>query len=141
FTEDVEADFGGPAAWKGLAPLKPAFEAIHAPFASTQHATRRHHVPLDGHRATSRSYVHGRFISEMPEGGTMVESIGWYDDALLRTPAGWRFARPICRTQWSAGNPAVLQPTPEVNVEPVLDSLSTEVRAGRIEHFKALARR
>ena len=47
FTDDVEADFGGPAVWNGLAPLKQAFEAIHAPFAITQHATRGHHVTLD----------------------------------------------------------------------------------------------
>jgi hypothetical protein len=139
FTEDCEADFGGPAAWKGLAPLKQAFEAIHAPFASTQHATRGHHVVVEGDRATCLSYVHGRFIRDVPEGGNMFESIGWYDDALVRTAAGWRIARRSCRTQWSGGNPAVLQTTPEVQAEAAFDSLRTEAREGRIGHFEALA--
>ena len=140
FTEDVAADFGGPACWQGLAPLKQAFEAIHAPFASTQHATRGHHVALNGSdAATCLSYVHGRFIREVPEGGNMFESIGWYDDALVRTPAGWRIARRSCRIQWWGGNPTVLQTAPGVHVEHVLNSLRDEARGGRIGHFRALA--
>ena len=139
FTPDVEADFGGPAVWRGLAPLKTAFEAIHAPFASTQHATRGHHVIVDGDSATSLSYVHGRFIREMPEGGNMFESSGWYDDALVRTPAGWRIARRGCRTQWWGGNPAVLQTSSDANVEHELASLRAEVRARQVGHFHSLA--
>lgn len=141
FTEDIDADFGGPAVWRGLASLKQAFAAIHAPFASTQHATRGHHVAVDGETATCLSYVHGRFIRDMPEGGNMFESIGWYDDTLVRTAAGWRIARRGCRTQWWGGNPAVLQTAPGANVEHVLNSLRTEVQAGRIGHFQALAAR
>jgi hypothetical protein len=137
FTDDVDADFGGQAAWQGLAPLKQAFEAIHAPFESTQHATRGHHVVVNGNHATCLSYVHGRFIREVPEGGNMFESIGWYDDKLVRTAGGWRIARRSCRTQWWGGNPAVLETVPGVMVEHRLDSLRTEVRAGRIGHFSA----
>lgn len=140
FTEDVEADFGAPAVWQGLAPLKQAFAAIHEPFASTQHATRGHHVAFTGEdRATCLSYVHGRFIREVPKGGNMFESIGWYDDALVRTAAGWRIARRICRTQWCGGNPLVLQTTPDVPVEHVLHSLRDAGRAGQIGHFQELA--
>jgi ketosteroid isomerase-like protein len=135
FTDDIRADFGGPAVWSGLAPLKQAFEAIHAPFASTQHATRGHHVAVDGDTATCLSYVHAHFIRDMGEGGNMFESIGWYDDGLVRTAAGWRIARRACRTQWSGGNPAVLQTTPDVHVDPVFNSLRDEARAGRIVHF------
>lgn len=139
FIHDIDADFGGQAAWRGLEPLKLAFAAIHAPFASTQHATRGHHVAVDGDRATCLSYVHGRFIRDMPEGGNMFESIGWYDDALLRTRNGWRITRRCCRTQWWGGNPAVLETVPGVKVEHVPDSLRAEAHAGRIEHFRALA--
>ena len=142
FTDDVEADFGGPAQWHGLVRLKQAFAAIHAPFASTQHATRGHHVALEGtDAATCLSYVHGRFIRDMPEGGNMFESIGWYDDGLVRTAAGWRIAHRTCRTQWCGGNPAVLQTTPDVPVEHALNSLRDEAQAGRIGHFQALAAR
>jgi hypothetical protein len=140
FTEDVEADFGGAAIWRGLAALKQAFEAIHAPFASTQHATRGHHVVVDGVQATCLSYVHGRFIREVSEGGNMFESVGWYDDALTYTAKGWRIARRSCRTQWWGGNPAVLQTSPDVHVEQVLNSLRSEAREGRIGHLRALDR-
>ena len=65
--------------------------------------------------------------------------IGWYDDVVVRTPQGWRISRRSCRTQWWGGNPAVLQTTPDVHVEHVLDSLRAEVQAGRILHFQALS--
>ena len=138
FTQDAHADFGGQAVWDGLAPLKEAFEAIHAPFDATQHATRGHHVAIDGDRATCLSYVHGRFIRTVPQGGSMFESTGWYDDALVHTGDGWRISSRTCRMLWWGGNPAVLETTPGVKVEQVLDSLSAEVRAGRVGHLRAL---
>lgn len=140
FTEDVHADFGGQAVWDGLGPLKQAFDMIHAPFAATQHATRGHHVAGEGDRATCLSYVHGRFIREVPEGGNMFESSGWYDDILVRTEGGWRIARRVCRMLWWGGNPAVLETAPGVKVEQVLDSLRAEAQAGRIGHLKTLER-
>jgi hypothetical protein len=138
FTEDVEADFGGAAVWQGLGPLKDAFAAIHASFASTQHATRGHHVAIDGDRATCLSYVHANFIRDVPEGGNRYEAIGWYDDALRRTPAGWRIARRISRTQWSGGNPAVLESAPGDHAP---DSLRAEAHRGTVGHLAALTRR
>jgi hypothetical protein len=139
FTEDIHCDFGGPAIWNDRASLKLAFDAIHAPFAATQHATRGHHVAVDGDRATCLSYVLGRFIRDVP-GGNMFESAGWYDDALIRTPEGWRISRRVCRMLWWGGNPAVLQTSPDVPVEPMLDSLVAEARAGRLGHLQALER-
>jgi hypothetical protein len=139
FTEDIQCDFGGPAVWNDRASLKLAFDAIHAPFAATQHATRGHHVAVDGDRATCLSYVLGRFIRDVP-GGNMFESAGWYDDALIRTPEGWRISRRVCRMLWWGGNPAVLQTSPDVPVEPMLDSLVAEARAGRLGHLQALER-
>jgi len=48
-------------------------------------------VILDGDKATARSYIRetGR-----PKGTTneWVEIVGYYDDRLIRTPQGWRFA-------------------------------------------------
>jgi len=137
FTEDAHVDFGAPAVWNDLPSLKAAFDMIHAPFAATQHATRGHHVAVDGDRATCLSYVLGRFIRDVP-GGNMFESAGWYDDALVRTAAGWRISRRVCRMLWWGGNPAVLQTSPDVPVEPVLDSLVAEGKAGRIGHLEAL---
>lgn len=139
FTDDAETDFGGPAVFSGLEPIKQIFDAIHAPFSATQHATRGHHVDLAGDRATCLSYVHARFIREVAgDGGNMFESIGWYDDSLVRTQQGWRIARRVCRTIWSGGNPAVLQTTPDVHVEAVFHSLRGEAAAGRVAHVAGM---
>lgn len=139
FTEDAETDFGGPAVFSGLANIKQVFDAIHAPFKATQHATRGHHVAVAGDRATCISYVHAHFIRDVPGGGgNLFESIGWYDDTLVRTPLGWRIARRVCRTTWSGGNPAVLQTTPDVHVEEVFHSLRGESREGRVGHIAGL---
>ena len=140
FTEDVHTEFGGPAKWDDLASLKRDFAAVHGPFESTQHITTNHQVVVNGDRANSLSYVHGRFIRQV-EGGNMFESTGWYDDQLVRLPAGWRIKFRSCRTVWSGGNPVVLQTLPGISGQQKYDSLSREAAAGHIEHLKALGDR
>lgn len=138
FTPDTDADWGGPAAWKDLASLKRDFATIHAPITTTQHAICGHHVVVDGDRASCISYVHARFIREAP-GGNMFEANGWYDDRLVRTPAGWRIKKRVCRSNWTGGNPAVMQTAPAVDEgEHVFDSYKTEAKAGRVGHVNAL---
>lgn len=139
FTDDATTDFGGPAAFSGLAMIKEVFAAIHEPFSSTMHVTTNHHVAAGGNTATCLSYVHGRFIREVGEGGSMFESTGWYDDLLVQAGGQWRIQRRSCRTVWWGGNPAVLQTTPDVHVEPELNSLRTDARAGRLGHLYRLA--
>jgi hypothetical protein len=138
FTEDAHTDFGGSASWKDLISLKRDFETIHRPFEATLHVTTNHQVVVNSDQANCLSYVHGRFIREVSEGGSMFESAGWYDDLLVRTPGGWRIKRRSCRTVWSGGNPAVLQTMPGVSGEARRDSLSREAAAGRIAHLNAL---
>lgn len=138
FTADVETDFGGPARWTGLAALKRDFAAIHAPFEATQHVTTNHHVTGEGDRANCLSYVVGRFIRAVPEGGTMFESGGWYDDALVRTAQGWRIRTRASRMIWWSGNPQVLQTADAVPPEPLLLSLKTEAQARRIAWLAAM---
>lgn len=138
FTPDAKTDFGGPAVFEGLETIKQVFEAIHAPFDATQHATRGHHVRVAGEKASCLSYVHARFIRQVRDGGSMFESAGWYDDELIRTAQGWRITRRVCRTLWSGGNPAVLQTTDDVHVEQVFHSLRAEADAGRIGHFAGM---
>jgi ketosteroid isomerase-like protein len=139
FTSDAVTDFGGPAVFSGLATIRQLFEAIHAPFNATQHATRGHHVTVNGDEATCLSYLHARFLRDVPDGDNMYEATGWYDDRLVRTAAGWRIAHRTCRTLWSGGNPAVLQTTPDVHVETVFDALHIEAGEGRLGHLAAIA--
>jgi hypothetical protein len=140
FTADAVTDFGGPAVFSGLSAIKQLFETIHAPFDATQHATRGHHVRASGDIATCLCYYHARFLRDLPEGGNMFESAGWYDDKLVRTPQGWRIQHRTCRALWSGGNPAVLQTTPDVHVESVFHALHFEAREGRLGHLAAIAR-
>jgi hypothetical protein len=69
----------------------------------------------------------------------MFESTGWYDDLLVRMDGNWRIQRRSCRTVWWGGNPAVLQTTPDVHVEPALNSLRAEAQAGSLGHLHGLA--
>lgn len=138
FTADVTADFGGAANWRDLSSLKRDFAVIHSPFRATQHTTTNHQAVVQGNRARAISYVHGRFIREVPEGGDMFESSGWYDDSLVRTPAGWRIGQRVCRTIWAGGNPRVLQTMPGVTVEQQLHSLSSEAGSRHLSYLDAL---
>ncbi len=139
FTEDAHTDFGGAARWNDLISLKRDFETIHRSFEATLHVTTNHQIVVNGDRANCLSYVHGRFIRQVPEGGSMFESVGWYDDFLVHGPAGWRINTRSCRSVWSGGNPAVLQMMPGVSAQQPSDSLSREAAAGRIAHLGALA--
>ena len=138
FTEDVHADFGGAAVWTTLATLKRDFAAIHSPFNATQHVTTNHNVTIHGDTAHSLSYVHGRFIRQVP-GGNMFESTGWYDDRLVKTRGEWRIVHRVCRMVWWGGNPKVLETVEGIKVEHKLDSLSAEATAGRLAYLRAIA--
>jgi hypothetical protein len=139
FTSDAQTDFGGGAKWDNLAALKRDFEIVHAPFDATLHITTNHQIVLDADRASCLSYVHGRFIRQVPQGGNMFESCGWYDDGLIRTAEGWRIRTRSCRSVWAGGNPVVLQTMPGVSGEQKLDSLSREAGSGAVAHLRALA--
>lgn len=138
FTDNVRIDFGGAAAWNDLASLRRAFEIIHRPFEATMHVTTNHQVLVNADRANCISYVHGRFIRKVQQGGNMFESAGWYDDVLVRTQAGWRIAARSCRSVWAGGNSMVLETAPGVSGEQKRDSLSREAAAGTIAYITAL---
>jgi SnoaL-like domain len=138
FTPDIRTSFGGPAAWNDLVKLKRDFAIVHGPFSATMHVTTNHQVLVKDDVASCLSYVHGRFIRQLPEGGNLFESGGWYDDALVRTVDGWRIKTRSCRTIWTAGNPVVLQTMPGITGEQKIDSLSDEALSGNIGHLAAL---
>lgn len=138
FTEDCIVDFGGPAVFEGLEPLKAAFEVIHRPFKATQHFTSNHHVTVSGDAGTCLSYVRAIFVREMEQGGNMFESTGWYDDTLVGTSGGWRIARRTCRMSWWGGNGDVIRTSPEAGPPEQTDALSAEAEAGRLAHINAL---
>jgi hypothetical protein len=139
FTSDAQTDFGGGARWTDLTSLKRDFAVVHEPFEATQHVTTNHQVVGNEREANCISYVHGRFIRQVP-GGNMFESAGWYDDTLVRTAAGWRIKVRNCRAVWTGGNPKVLQTMEGVTGEQQLDSLSRDAAAGKLGFLQAVAR-
>ena len=132
FTTDVVADFGGGAMWSDLASMKRDFLTIHEPFKTTQHFTGNHVLTVDGDAAHCFSYVRARFVREIGGVEEVYEAQGWYDDALIRTAAGWRIRHRITRSSWTGGNPQVLETMPGVAGEQVLTPLSSEAGAGHV---------
>ena len=92
-TPDAVLDFsafGGPV--DGLPGIKNFLRESMALFKRTQHMMGLPDIRLDGDRATARTSCTNPMLISVADGTTSVMLIGlWYDDELVRTPAGWRF--------------------------------------------------
>jgi hypothetical protein len=111
FTPDVKLQYPSGAAWTDLATFKKDFHAAHAPMITTQHVITNHQVVFNGDHANALSYARARIIRAMPRGeGQWWEVGAWYDDVLVRTPAGWRISSRVCRANWWDGNIQVANP-------------------------------
>jgi len=134
FTPNVEADYGGGARWSDLESLRGDFAASHANFEATQHITTNHQVLVEGDGSNAISYVQARFIRLAPDGGSITEMYGWYDDHLTRTVAGWRIDQRVWRGVWSTDHPLVSQ---TMFGAPVTESysLSGEAASGNIMYL------
>jgi hypothetical protein len=132
FAADVDADYGPTSHWTGRDQFKADFAAFHAPFDSTQHTMSTHVIHVDGDDA--RSFCNGgwRLIRAAAGGDPLWDGSGWYDDALVRTPDGWRFSRRVCRITWWTGNPSVNAPIPGVQFDLTTSVLRHEAAANRV---------
>ena len=97
FTDDAVLDFTATGGIRGSVADHQEFNAkVLSGFASTQHVMGLPVIVVDGDAATSRSIC----FNPMVVNDAHVFFVGlWYDDALVRTPDGWRFA---ARTQQKA---------------------------------------
>jgi len=142
FTEHVDADFGPGVHWTSLARFKADFAAFHAPFDATQHVMTNHNVRVLGDVAHALTYGAWRLVrraaAEADGGDPLWDGTGWYDDELVRTHAGWRIRKRVCRVVWWTGNPKVKETLPGVVFEDIRDSLRDEERAGRLGFVTAL---
>jgi len=73
----------------------------------TQHLLGNHQVTIDGDTATHRCHLQGQHVKTGTPGGDNFIVAGFYDDRLVRTPAGWRIAHRLMQQTWTDGNPAV----------------------------------
>ncbi|MCK9553760.1 nuclear transport factor 2 family protein [Aquamicrobium sp.] len=135
FSDDIQCDFGGGAAFTNRDALESAFAAIHAVFDSTQHLTSGHVISLNGDRANCLSYVVGRFRRRLEDGEGFFESAGWYDDFLVRTPVGWRIRERASRMVSTSGDLRVMQVMPGVDTNYELFSLFNEADKGSVRFF------
>ncbi len=139
FTADVDADYGPTSHWTDRERFKDDFAAFHAPFDSTQHTMSSHVVHIDGGRAFSFCNGGWRLLRAAAGGDPLWDGTGWYDDALVRTPDGWRIARRVCRITWWTGNPRVNETIAGVKFDLTTCVLRREADDGRVGVLSALA--
>jgi hypothetical protein len=138
FTTDVDADFSASAHWTGLAEFTSDFADFHAPFDTTQHTMSTHVVHVAGDRAHSFCNGGWRLIRRAAAGDPLWDGTGWYDDALVRTPDGWRISHRVCRITWWTGNPSVNETIAGVRFELSTTVLRREADAGRVGILSAV---
>jgi hypothetical protein len=76
---------------------------IHGPL-RTLHRNTNHHFDIDQDRATGRVYI-DQFQVRLEEGTEprTTQYVGWYDDAYVRTPTGWKFYERHSTVVWVTG--------------------------------------
>jgi hypothetical protein len=133
FTPDVRLKYPSGTAWNDLESFKKDFHAAHAPMVTTQHMITNHQVVVNGDQANALSYARARIIRNMPQGaGNWWEVGAWYDDVLVRTPAGWRIKSRDCRANWWEGNIQVSNPAMDMIF------LKQAAASGEMAYLKAL---
>jgi hypothetical protein len=138
FAEDVVADYGPTSRWTDREQFKSEFAAFHDPFDATQHTMSTHVVAVDGDRAHSFCNGGWRLVRGAVGGNPLWDGSGWYDDALVRRPDGWRIAHRVCRITWWTGNPFVNETIPGVKFDLTTSVLRREAEAGRVGILSAL---
>ncbi|OBK55215.1 polyketide cyclase [Mycobacterium gordonae] len=91
FTDDCELDYGEIGSWRGVDAITDFMEKVHAMAGHTLHRLSNQAVAVDGDKAVARTYVDALIMAADNQSG--VNGIGFYDDEIVRTSAGWRIAR------------------------------------------------
>ena len=139
FTEQVDADYGATSHWQDRASFKRDFGSFHELFDATQHVMTNHLVTIGGDRAWSHTYGMWRLIRHAAGDPPVWDGTGYYDDHLVRTDAGWRIAKRVCRVVYWTGNPKVQTPMEEIAFQLDLVSLRQEGAEGRLDYLKAIS--
>lgn len=91
FTEDCELDYGEIGSWTGIDAVTEFMQQAHALAGHTLHRMSNQVIAVEGDKAEARTYVDALIMVGDNKSG--VNGIGYYDDDLVRTSAGWRIAR------------------------------------------------
>lgn len=89
FTEDAQLDYGVLGHWNSADAVTRFMEVSHS--GPSQHRLSNFDITITGNQARARSYVDA--IVLRPGGWGGAQTIGYYDDELVQTSAGWKIAR------------------------------------------------
>lgn len=92
FSEDCVADFGSFGKWQGAVAITAYMKQAHADLGPTLHRITNIEIRRDDGRVSARAYVDA-LLMPMNAGGPVHRGIGYYEDQLVRTGAGWKIAR------------------------------------------------
>ncbi|MBO0680011.1 nuclear transport factor 2 family protein [Mycolicibacterium sp. S2-37] len=91
FTDDCVLDYGEIGTWHGADEVTEFMERAHALAGYTLHRLSNFAITVTGDRAEARTYIDGLIFAQ--DNASAVQAVGFYDDDLVRTAAGWRIAR------------------------------------------------
>lgn len=91
FTNDCHLDYGEIGVWDGVDAVADFMEKTHEPAGDLMHRLSNQAIAVDGDKATARTYVDAVIMFGDNRAG--VNALGFYDDEIVRTAAGWRIAR------------------------------------------------
>ena len=91
FTSDCDVEYEGAGAWTRVEAITQFMIDAHDGMGHTLHRISNIAVSVDGDAAQARSYVDAVLMA--PDGRSGINSLGWYDDDLVRTTDGWRIRR------------------------------------------------
>ncbi|MGA5543343.1 nuclear transport factor 2 family protein [Mycobacterium sp. NPDC051198] len=91
FTDDCVLDYGEIGKWNGVDAVTEFMDQVHAMAGHTLHRLSNHAIAVDGDTATARTYVDSLIMAQDNSSG--VNGVGFYDDELVRSTAGWQIAR------------------------------------------------
>ena len=138
FTPDCDVDYGPTSSWTAREPFKADFGTFHELFDATQHVMTNHLVQVEGSRAAAHTYGSWRLIRHGAGDPPVWDGTGYYDDQLVRTEAGWRIAKRVCRVVFWTGNPRVQTPMEDMVFQLDLVALHKEARGERLNFLKAI---
>jgi uncharacterized protein (TIGR02246 family) len=93
FTDDIEAVYDGIDTWHDVDAITAFMDAVHFGMGETLHRITNIDVDVapDAATATATAYVDAVVLTE--DGTEGVNTLGRYEDELVRTDDGWRIAR------------------------------------------------
>jgi 3-phenylpropionate/cinnamic acid dioxygenase small subunit len=91
FTDDCELDYGDIGTWRGADAVTDFMDRAHALAGHTLHRLSNFAITVTGDTAEARTYIDALIFAL--DNASAVHAVGFYDDELMRTGAGWRVAR------------------------------------------------